>query len=236
MSWWWVFIALGGCWLAVAGGWAYTDARRLGASQAQSLRLAWTAVRSPLRYWWSDRLHLLSPAAQERLLATEAARLGLSRVDSVLCPLCGTEIKRAWRVDEAGHLDVARRAVVCPQCDFRLDACRHCHHFQPGEPGGSWGGMGDYTHGRCAVHKRSQPVESLCTPEMAKRLKERGYDYLSGPAPIADSYIPLSGCQSFTLDERRLRTSGVHRPGLRQRGLLRLLTTSNPDSLPLECG
>ena len=227
MSWWWVLVALPVCWLAVVGGWAYADARRLGAPQARSLRLALTAALSPMRYWWGARLLLLPRPTQERLLTEGATRLGLSRVDSVRCPLCGTGIERAWTVNNAGRLDVARRTVVCPQCDFRLDACRHCRHFRPGGAAGSLDTLTDYTRGRCAVHKRSQPVEDFCAPEMAKRLRARGYDYLPGPAPILDSYIPLSECQSFSLDERRWRASGVRRPGLRQRGLLRLLTTLN---------
>ena len=230
MSWWWVLVALPACWIVVVGGWAYADARRLGTPQAQSLCLALTAARSPARYWWDARLLLLPRSVQEQLLAEGSGWLGLSRVDSVLCPLCGTEIERAWTVDDAGHLNVARQAVVCPHCDFRLDACRHCRHFRPGGAAGFPDTLTDYTRGKCEIHRQTQPVEDFCTPEMAKRLKARGYDYLSGPAPIADSYIPLSGCQSFTLDERRLRTSGVRRPGPRQRGLLRLLTTLNPRS------
>lgn len=227
MSWWWALVVLPVCWLAVVGGWAYADARRLGTPHTQSLRLAWTAVRSPARYWWTSRPLLLPRPKQERLLAEGTARLGLSRVDNVHCPLCGTEIERAWIVDDTGRLDVARRAVACPRCDFRLDACRHCRHFRPGGAADSLDTLTDYTRGQCGVHRQTQPVEDFCTPEMAKRLKARGYDYLAGPAPILDSYIPLSGCQSFSLDERRLRTSGVRRPGLRQRGLLRLLTTLN---------
>lgn len=226
MNWWWGPVALAVCWIAAVGGWTYADARRLGAPQKRSLRLALAAILSPARYWWGARLILLPRAEQERLLTEEAARLGLSRVDSVRCPLCGAEIERAWTIDDSGRLAVRPGPVSCPQCDFRLDACRHCRHFQPGGAANSLGGVADYTHGSCGVHKRSQPVEDFCTPGMARQLRARGYDYLSGPAPILDSYLPLSGCRSFALDERRLRASGVRRPGLRQRGLLRLLAMS----------
>lgn len=218
-------------WIAVVGGWVYADARRLGVSPARGLRFALAAVLSPIRYWGDARLALLPRSEQERLLSEEAARLGLSRVDSVRCPLCGTEIERAWTVDSSGRLAVVPGPARCPQCDFRLDACRHCHHFQPGGAANSLSSLADYTSGRCRVHRRSQPVEDFCTPEMARRIKERGYDYLSGPSPIPDSYVPLDGCRSFALSERRFRTSGVRRPGMRRRGLLRLLTTLNQKPL-----
>ena len=196
-----------------------SDARRWGTSGQGAAWLALSSLFRPARYWWHDRLSLLPADEQQRLLAEEAARLHLTRVDALACPLCGAEIEGAWAV-VAGRLAAARRPAQCPRCDFRLDACRHCAHLQPEREG--IGGE-DFTRGRCRFYKRPQRVEDFCAPQIAAQLRARGWDVMNGPAPIADSYIPLDGCRAFTLEEKRLRFSGVRQPGPRQRGLLRLL-------------
>jgi hypothetical protein len=66
-------------------------------------------------------------------------------------------------------------------------------------------------------------VEHIATPEVATRLKEHGYDSLNAPTPIADSFIPLDGCNAFQPDRKRLQVGGVRWPGARHAALLRLL-------------
>lgn len=204
-------------WLVLAGGLAYGDARHLGVDHAQALRLAFSALLHPHVYWYQERLHYLSPMARSRLQDQETQRLGLQRVDHMRCPLCGAEIAQAWALDSAGRLTLRRRPVSCPQCDFRLDSCRHCAHFKA-EKGLMYGN--DWTQGSCTIYKTVQPVEAFCPPSVAQELQERGYTHLPAPTPIVDSYVPLENCSAFVLDEHRLRANGVYVPGLRQRGLL----------------
>ena len=204
-------------WLALTGGLAYGDARRLGVHRAPALRLAFSALVRPHVYWHQERLYYLSPAERAQLQRQEAQRLGLQGVANMRCPLCSAEIAQAWSLDRTGRLTVCRRPVSCPQCDFRLDSCRHCAHFKA-ESGLMYGD--DWTRGSCTVYKTMQPVEAFCPPSVAQELQERGYTHLPAPTPIVDSYVPLENCTAFVLDEHRLKVNGVRLPGLRQRGLL----------------
>ena len=107
-----------------AHGWSF--ARRLGWSLL--------GVVVPSRYWWQARLEGLEPGDRAALLARETSALGLSRADALRCPLCGAEVPQAWALDTDGQIQVAEGPVTCPECDFRLDACRHCANFLPGTP------------------------------------------------------------------------------------------------------
>ncbi len=204
-------------WLLLTAGPAYADARHLGASHAYAFRLALSAVLRPLAYWCQKRFQLLPAEERARLRAREAERLGLQQVDSLCCPLCGAEIQRAWVLNGSGRLAIRRGPLACPECDFRLDACRHCAHFKP-ESGITY--SPDWSQGRCAFYKTVQPVEELCPPPVAQELQKRGYTHLPGPTRVIDSYVPVDGCSAFVLDKRRLRTSGVRPPSPRLRGLL----------------
>lgn len=185
----------------------------------------------PSRYWWGARLEATSPQEREDLVLREIEALGLSHADSEKCPLCGAEIPQAWKLDQEGKPTVAPGSVECPECDFRLDSCRHCKHFLPGEPlswsllGGSGGG--DITSGRCGFYKRSQPVEEAAAPEMARRLKERGYDQVRAPMPIKDSMLRPDFCRAFDPHPKRIAASGVSWPGPRRAGLLRLMAADS---------
>lgn len=168
----------------------------------------------------------MSIREQAELLARETEALGISRADSLRCPLCEAEVPGAWTLTASGHPSVATGPVECPRCDFRLDACRHCTHLLPGSPQGGagqqWSG-GDMTFGRCAIYKSSQPVEQTCAPEMARRLKARGYERIRAPLPIADSFFPPDSCTAFEPDRSRLRAGRVPWPDARRVALLRLL-------------
>ena len=150
----------------------------------------------------------------------------LARADGLRCPLCGADVPRAWALDSDGRPTAAPGPIKCPQCDFRLDACRHCAHFLPGKPQG-WGGRSwssdDLTFGRCSVYKELQPVEQVSSPEMAGQLKARGFDQVRAPLPIVDSYMPPDFCAAFKLDRRRLQASGIRWPDARRVALLRML-------------
>jgi len=221
-------------------GHIWVDASRRGFGLAR--RLGWTLLGTvtPSRYWWGARIEALSPQEQANLLARETAALGLSRADSLRCPLCGAEVPHAWALASNGRHTVAPGPIECPHCDFRLDSCRHCAHFLPGPPqawGLSWR-SDDLTCGRCNQYKVTQPVEQACSPEMARQLKARGYEHLRAPRPITDSFLPPETCTAFKPDRKRLRASGIRWPDARRVALLRLLAppqapqTTPPEEVP----
>jgi hypothetical protein len=180
--------------LSYRAGRIWLDAGQRGFGLAR--RLGWSVLGAvaPARYWWGARIKALSSQERADLLARETAALGLRRADSVRCPLCGAEVPGAWALAPDGHPTVAIGPVECPRCDFRLDACRHCAHFLPGRPRG-WGQVGwgsdDVTFGRCDHYRALQPVEQTCPPEMAHRLKARGWEQVRAPQPNPDKPEPI---------------------------------------------
>jgi hypothetical protein len=178
---------------------------------------------TPAHYWWQARIESMPPEEQQQLLTRERQALSLERADSLRCPLCSTEIPAAWTLTMDGLPTVAEGPVECPDCDFRLDACRHCSHFLPGSPGAGagWGGA-DITFGRCQVYKASQTVEQACTPEIARQLRRRGIDRIRAPLAIVDSFLPPDSCTAFKPERARLRRGNVGWPDARRVALLRL--------------
>ncbi len=157
------------------------------------------------RYWWEARLAKLAPPEAVLILESAARAHRLASVANVRCPLCDTEIVNALTIKDAGRLEL-RIGAICERCDFRLDACRHCQHFLPAEDG--IGGQKDFTYGRCARYRASQPVREAY-PHIAARLESQGYDTLNAPKRIADSFVPLDECQSFALAPERLQISRI---------------------------
>jgi hypothetical protein len=203
----------------------WLDGTRRAMPPARRLRGSLAGIVAPARYWWGAHIEVMPPDEQADLLACETAALGQSRADSVRCPLCGAEVMHAWALNAGGQPTVAPGPVRCPQCDFRLDACRHCARFLPGSfstTGFSLGGD-EMTFGRCGFYRSPQPVERIAPPEMARRLKERGYEVLNSPTPIVDSFFPLDGCNAFQLSQLRLEKGGLRWPDARRAALLRLL-------------
>ncbi|MEJ2209302.1 MAG: hypothetical protein P8129_09735 [Anaerolineae bacterium] len=218
--------------LAWRGTRVWLDAGQLGQPPSGGRRLAWAlwGALVPSHYWWDRRLAAMSAPARQALLARETAKLGLSRADAQRCPLCGTEIPGAWTLNQEGQSTMASGPVECPACDFRLDSCRHCKHFMPGGPQGAFqlsAHAADITSGRCGFYKRSQPVEQTTTPDMARRLKERGYDRVRAPMQIQDSMLRPDFCRAFAPDPRRIKASGIDWPGPRRTALLHLLEASS---------
>jgi hypothetical protein len=184
------------------------DARRRGFKPIEIIRWMLIAVIADDRYWWGPRLDRLStPEARELLVAMAQAHQLLSVVD-VRCPLCDSEIKNALAVADDGDLYVRRKAA-CAHCDFRVDACRHCQHFQPDTGGFTmFDRHGDVSHGRCGFYRAVEPVRTAY-PRHARRLEAMGYDMLPTPKAITDSYIPLTECTAFSLKPELLRDSHV---------------------------
>jgi hypothetical protein len=205
-------------------------------------RVGWALLGAlfPDRYWWEARIEAMSDQEREELLVQGTSDLGLGRADSLRCPLCRAEVRRAWSLDADSRATVGPGPIECPNCDFRLDACRHCVHFLPGPPRGGMGasrGGEDPGSGRCNQYRVTQPVEQATTPDIARRLKERGFEQVRAPIPIVDSFLPPDSCRAFTLERKRLKWSGLSWPDAHRTALLRLLvlpaapTTSTTDPL-----
>jgi hypothetical protein len=223
----WIVIGLGLLGLfAYRAGRVWQDAGKRGFETARRLGWALFGGIASARYWWGARIDALSAQERDALLISETETLGLSRADSVRCPLCTAEVPRAWTLTPAGHPTVGPGPVECPDCDFRLDACRHCTHFLPGSTGGVGASpwlAGDVTSGRCNRYKSLQPVEQVCAPDMARQLENRGYEQIRAPLRIPDSYLPPDHCTAYAPDRKRIRASGIRWPDDRRTALLRLL-------------
>lgn len=212
--------------LAYRFGRIWIDAGRRGFGLERRLGWALLGAVIPSCYWWRARIETLPPQKQTDFLARETAALGLSRADSLRCPLCRAEVLHAWALTADGRPTVAPGPVECPRCDFRLDSCRHCIHFLPAASQMLEGfplGSGDMTFGRCGQYKALQPVERVCSPEMARRLKARGLEHIRSPLPIVDSFVPPDFCTAFKPVRQRIRASEIRWPGPRRVALLRLL-------------
>jgi hypothetical protein len=184
------------------------DARRRGFKPIEIIRWALIAVIADDRYWWGPRLDRLAVSEARELLAAMAQAHHLLSVVDVRCPLCDHEIKNALSVAANGELYIRRKAA-CPHCDFRVDACRHCAHFQPDTSGFTmFDRHGDVSHGRCGFYRAVEPVRTAY-PRHARRLEAMGYDMLPTPKAIVDSYIPLTECTAFSLKPELLRNSRV---------------------------
>ena len=225
---WGLILAAGLGFLAWRGARIWLDAGQLAAPPGAARRLGWSLWGAivPGHYWWARRLEAMSPPARQALLVREIEKLGLSQANAERCPLCGAEIPGAWALGDRGRATVAPGPAACPECDFRLDSCRHCKHFLPGGPPGAFqlgARPADVTSGRCGFYKRSQPVEQAASPEMARRLQERGYDRVRAPMQIQDSMLRPDFCRAFDPDPKRIKASDVGWPGPRRAAVLRLL-------------
>ncbi len=226
-----LWLGVGLCLLTFLGyraGRVWLDAGQQGFTPIRRLGWALFGAVASSRYWWGARIEALPASERDALLVHETKTLGLSRADSIRCPLCSAEVSHAWALTSTGRPAMGPSPIACPACDFRLDACRHCIHFLPGSPqglGASPWSSGNVTTGRCNRYKASQPVERVCAPDMARRLKTRGYDQVRAPLPILDSYLPPDHCTAYAPDGRRLQPSGVRWPDDRRTALLHLLVT-----------
>jgi hypothetical protein len=195
-------------WRGVIAAQVALDARRRGFTPNEISRWALLAVVDADRYWWGARLDRLAAPEARELLAETAQAHGLLSVVNVRCPLCDSEIKNALALTANDELYV-RRQTACQHCDFRVDACRHCTHFQPAADGATlFDRHGDFSHGRCGFYRAPEPVRTAY-PQHASRMEAMGYDVLPTPKPIVDSFIPLSECTAFTLKPELLRQSKV---------------------------
>jgi hypothetical protein len=71
---------------------------------------------------------------------------------------------------------------------------------------------------------------------MARRLRDRGYEQITAPMPIVDSFLPPSSCRSFEPSRKRLREGGIHWPDARRMALLRLLAPPTASAAPSATG
>ena len=216
-------IVAGACllaWRSLLAAQVALDARRRSFQPIEIGRWALIAMVNIDHYWWGARLDRFSVPEARVLLADSAREHDLLNVTDVRCPLCNHEIKQALSVVDDDL--VVRRQAACADCDFRVDACRHCAHFIPATDGAAFfGRTGDFSHGRCGFYRASEPVRTAY-PQHARRMEALGYDTLPAPRPIVDSFIPLPECTAFTLKPEQLRDSGVPWLDRRRAVLIRL--------------
>jgi hypothetical protein len=191
------------------------------------VRFLWSLAGGimPSLYWWKYRISALNSEQRDGLLRKETETLNLGGPDNLICPLCGSEIEKAWTVTENGSVTVSKGPVSCPRCDFRLDSCRFCQHFLAGKPG-AWGqvGMGgsDITFGRCSIYKKERPVDKSYNPAVVKKLKAFGISYVRDNLPIIDSYFPPDFCRAFNPDKKRMKSADVSWPNRKITALIKI--------------
>lgn len=208
-------------WRGVIAAQVAVDARRRSFTSIEIVRWALIAVVAADRYWWGARLDRLAVPEARELLVDLARTHNLLSVVNVRCPLCDREIKNALAAADNGEL-YTRRQAVCPHCDFRVDACRHCAHFQPAQGDFvMFERRGDFSHGRCGFYRAPEPVRTAY-PLHASRMEAMGFDMLPTPRPIVDSYIPLPECTVFSLKLDLLRQSNVPWLDRQRSALIRL--------------
>jgi hypothetical protein len=158
--------------LAYRAGRVWVDAGQRGFDPAQRLGWALLGAVAPSRYWWGARIEELSPPEREELVARETAALGLSRADSLRCPLCTAEVPHAWALTPDGRPTITPGPVECPRCDVRaLQSSPGVAAHRAGLPAGRGPpveGTGLGPGPRPADHHRQ-----LCAPRLLHRLHAR---------------------------------------------------------------
>jgi hypothetical protein len=202
------------------------------ASPLQSLGYGIVAAIHYPEFLWKLKPRLdLSWEEKKQLLALSPAITHVSRPSSLLCPFCKIEIEHILVALPGEGIGVQKRPVLCPRCQTRLDCCRFCVFFEPrsGRPLG-WGE--DLTSGRCTRIKKHQSVDEICSPSVARKLKEMGWHTLYAGLAIPDSFSPPDECRTFQFDERKTLLERLPCMGKERALLLRLEATiySQPSS------
>ncbi len=172
-------------------------------------------IHFPL-YQWSVRLRLpLDSREISSILHDARSRIKVDRPSSVLCPFCKIEIAHALEPLPNERLGVTRRPLLCPKCELRFDSCRYCAYFERSSGNLPYG----YDEGgKCTVIKERQPVENLCSPTVALRMKNMGWESLYAGKKINDPFAPPDRCRRFLFQEE-----SAHRDGIPEMGLTRCL-------------
>lgn len=186
---------------------AFLFSRQKNLSWFSSLSNALLAFFHYPYFHWVLRLNLpLTAEEKESILQESKILTRVSHPSSILCPFCQIEIPGVLKEVEKNGLTVRKRPLTCPKCHTRLDVCRYCLYFEPTTSHFSL--SQNSGSGRCSVIKKRQPVEEMCTPDMAQRLKNMGYDSFYAGLRIYDSFSPPSSCRQFQWDESKTKTDG----------------------------
>ena len=89
--------------LGYRAGRVWLDTGQRNLSPARRVGWALAGAVWPDRYWWEARIEAMTVREREELLAWETRDLGLSRADSLRCPLCSSEVPRAWALEADGE-------------------------------------------------------------------------------------------------------------------------------------
>jgi len=150
---------------------------------------------------------------------------------SFLCPFCRIEIPETLKTIPNEGIAVKSRPLYCPKCHTRLDVCRYCIFFEPAASSFLGGGV-DISTGKCTVIKKNQPIEEICEPSVAKRLREMGWNTLYAGVKIPDSFTPPDSCRQFQFDEHKTSLDHLPDMGRVRYLLLKLEETYSQNSSP----
>lgn len=184
----------------------FSFSRSKGVPIHRSLRYAFTAFFHYPTFLWDIRLRLSCTEEEKRAFLHASQQItGVTMPSSFLCPFCKVEIRSALCTASDQAITVQKTPLLCPRCKTQLDGCRYCLFFEPER--GSFGGT--LEAGKCTRIKRVQPVEEICSPWIAQRLKEMGWHTLHAGIPITDSFSRPERCRFFQFDETKTRLDRI---------------------------
>ena len=221
-------------WLAISFFYAASafSFSRSKVSFSRSLLYGIEAFFNYPKFQWVRKPQLpLSQEERSQLLLESPKITKVTSPSSFLCPFCRIEIPEALRTIASGGITVKSRPLYCPKCHTRLDVCRYCRFFEPANSSFMMGGQ-DITTGKCTVIKKNQPIEEICEPSMAKRLREQGWNTLYAGIKIPDSFTPPGSCRQFQFDDHKTSLDRLPPMGEVRYLLLRLKEIYSQDSSP----
>ncbi|MEN3185606.1 MAG: hypothetical protein ABDK94_09885 [Atribacterota bacterium] len=199
---------------------AFRAARQKGYPPGRALGIALQAFFHYPRFLWILRLGFpLDEPEKKRLLEESSHFTRVTKPSSFLCPFCGVEIPQALKTLPQGAITARTVPLLCPRCQTRFDVCRYCSFFQP-QQSGLFTSHAD--GGKCAVIKKVQQVDEICTPAVARRLKEMGWFTLHAGILIRDSFERPESCRFFQFDEAKTTLDRIPCMGKTRYLLLRI--------------
>jgi len=211
---------------------AFSFSRKKGVPFFRSLLYGIEAFFHYPKFQWVRKPHLSLSDEEKNQILKESSRVTKATLpSSFLCPFCKVEIPGTLKTIPNEGITVKSRPLYCPKCHTRLDTCRYCLFFEPATSAFLGGGV-DISTGKCTVIKKNQPIEELCEPSTAKRLREMGWNTLYAGIKIPDSFTPPDSCRQFQFDNHKTSLDHLPDMGRVRYSLLKLEETYSQDSSP----
>jgi hypothetical protein len=178
---------------------AFLFSRKKGKTRWQALGYALLAFFHYPYFLWIIRPSLPLDKEEKEALILESSQLtGVKSPSSFLCPFCKVEIPQVLKTLPQGTITTQKVPLLCPRCKTRFDVCRYCTFFEP-HTEGIW--ERSLEGGKCTVIKKTQSVDEVCVPSVARKLKEMGWSTLHTGIPVTDSFHRPDNCRFFQFDE-----------------------------------